>query len=99
MVRRKILLGKSKIKVRGKSISFISKGVFCATGWGRYGPYIVGTFKPKRKTIFKVTAGTKGLILGVKYRHSKKVGMEGHYNIITHKPSFGIKFKKRKLVI
>jgi hypothetical protein len=85
---------KNKIRIKGKSASFISKRGFLSAGWGKYGPYFVGTFKPQRKIIFKATAGTKGLTLGARYIHSKKMSIEGHYNIITHRPSFGIKFRK-----
>jgi hypothetical protein len=76
----------------------ISRGrVFFAGGWGRYGPYAVGTHRIGRKTTVKATAGTKGVTVGAKYRYNRRPSFEGQYNITTLRPSFSIKYRKRKL--
>ena len=76
----------------------ISRGrVFVAGGWGRYGPYAVGKYRAGRKTTVKATAGTKGVTVGAKYRYNRRLSFGGQYNITTLRPSFSVRYRKRKL--
>ena len=80
-----------------KTFRAIQGRAFASGGWGRYGPYALGTYRVGGRTTVKATAGTRGVTVGAKYRYNRRLSLEGQYNITTQKPSFSIRYRKRKL--
>jgi len=66
-----------------KSIAFKRGRYFAAAGWGRCGPYAVGTVR-YRRAVAKASVGTKGSTVGVRYRVYGKLRVGGEYNL-THR--------------
>ena len=66
-------------------------------GIEKYGPYAVGIKRIGRNTSIKTTAGTRGVTVGVKHKVNKKLSVEGHYNLVSNKPSVSARYKKKSI--
>ena len=78
-----------------KSIAFKRGRYFAAAGWGKYGPYAVGTVR-YRRAVAKVTAGTKGGTVGGNVRIYRKVRAGGDYNVTHHRRAFEVRVGRKR---
>jgi hypothetical protein len=73
----------------------IKKGrYFGATGWGKYGPYAVATYR-RGRALGKISFGTKGGTVGGRVRVYKKVRFGGEYNLTHHSSAIEMRNKRR----
>lgn|GEM_PF-6431983 len=77
-----------------KSVSRKMGKAFAAGGWGRHGPYAVGTYRVAPGWYVKATAGTKGTTLGIK---RSKGGRSFEYgkNFTTKQPYAKVSLKRQ----
>jgi len=68
---------------------------FLAIGWGKYGPYAVGTRHIKGKLYAKTSIGIKGILAGLKHSGSR-FSIQGMINVITGSPSVSVKRRRRR---
>ena len=67
---------------------------FAATGWGRYGPYAVGTYR-RGRGVAKMTIGTKGTTIGGRVRVYRKVRVGATVNLTHHRHSLAVRTRTR----
>jgi hypothetical protein len=68
---------------------------FLAFGWGKYGPYVVGTRRIRRGFYAKTSVGLRGVLAGLKHAN-RYFSAQGMVNLLTGKPSFSAKRNKRR---
>ena len=77
-----------------KSVAYKRGRLFAAAGWGKYGPYAVGTYR-RGRAVAKATVGTRGGTVGARYRVYRQVKVGGEYNITRRRKAFEIRAKKK----
>ncbi|MGA2663612.1 MAG: hypothetical protein ABSF83_01535 [Nitrososphaerales archaeon] len=78
-----------------KSLALKKGRLFAAAGWGRYGPYAVGTYRYKR-AVAKLTAGTKGSTVGGRVRVYKHIRVCGEYNLSHKSRALEVRIRRKK---
>lgn len=69
--------------------------MFAALGWGRYGPYAVGTYRYKR-AVAKASVGAKGATVGGTYRVYRRVRVGGEYNLTHRTRALELRLKRKR---
>lgn len=78
-----------------RSIAYKRGRLFAAMGWGKYGPYAVGTYR-RGRTVAKATVGTKGATMGGRVRVYKSVRVGGEYNLSHRDRLLEIRVRRKK---
>ncbi len=68
---------------------------FLAFGWGKYGPYAVGTRWIRKGFYAKTSVGLKGALAGLKHTN-RHFSVQGMVNLLTGKPSVSAKRNRRR---
>ena len=79
-----------------RSIAIRRGRYFAATGWGKYGPYAVSTYR-RGRAVGKVSVGLRGVMIGGRYRIYKRLRVGGEYNLTHHHRTLEVKTRKRVL--
>ncbi|HVB11914.1 MAG TPA: hypothetical protein VNE86_02180 [Nitrososphaerales archaeon] len=77
-----------------KSFAIKHGRYFAAAGWGRYGPYAVGTYR-RGRGVAKVTVGTRGGTIGGRIRVYRKVRVGATLNLTHHRHSLSLRTRRR----
>ena len=68
---------------------------FFAFGWGRYGPYAVGTRRIRKGVYAKASIGLKGALAGLKHTN-RRFSVQGMVNLLNGRPSVSAKQNRRR---
>jgi len=77
-----------------KSFALKRGRYFISVGIGRYGPYAVSTYR-RGRAVAKASVGTKGAIVGGRYRVFKRIRVGGEYNVTHHHRTVEVRARRR----
>ena len=97
MVRRSKRKSKKllrNVRFGRKTASVRRKKVMVAGGWGRSGPYLLGSAKTTRRGNTTLSIGTRGKEIGHTQRFGKKNKVRARYNLTSSTLSIEVKLGK-----